>query len=206
MNIWVIITTTIYNRWGIIDPKKRETEYADAITQSLGHIQNKARVIIVENSCMFGTSCLDRFGNIEYTKNNRLNVPNKGIIEFLDIQSVINKYHIPDTDIVVKLTGRYSLVDSSFLDRVIQTKDIYDAWMKFFNVCTEEFMEFDCVMGCYAVKCHILKALNPGIIGMRGSMEVDFSKFIRLNCKRIDEIQHLGLKCNFAGDGRELIC
>lgn len=206
MSIWVIITTTIHARWGIVGKAKRETEYIEAITQSLEYLKNKANVIIVENSCMNKSSCLDRFGKIHYTSNNRLNVPNKGIIEFLDIQDVIKAYNIPDNDIVIKLTGRYSLVDSTFIDRVIQTKDTFDAWMKFFNVCTGEFLKFDCVMGCYATKCRILKLLDATTIGMYGSMEVDFSKFIRSNCPAIDEIDRLGLKCIFAGDETHLLC
>lgn len=52
-----------------------------------------------------------------------------------------------DNDYLIKLTGRYYMNNSIFIDTIIKNINKYDAFIKFFNVCTRQFENFDCVLG-----------------------------------------------------------
>ena len=138
-----------------------------------------------------------------FTENNKTKFPHKGGNELLDIKQVIQEYDIRDDDIIIKLTGRYRLLNNSFFDMVINNAHKYEAFIKFFNVHTEEFMYDDCVLGLFAVKCKYLKKFQ---YNFKRSAECEFAMFIRKNIKgKIMEIDSLGLECLFARTS-ELLC
>jgi hypothetical protein len=200
--IWLIITACIDNWYGGRDLEKRNKEYKEGITGTLKHIGKDIRVIIVENTAS-GPTFLNDYSEVFLTHNSRLKLENKGMYETKDIVDTVKHYNIPDEDTVIKITGRYSLLDSWFVNIVRNSE--YDAYLKFFNVCTGEFMPNDCIMGLYAIKAKYLKKLNPLSIGATKSMECDFADFIRKECINILEIKKLGLKCIFSDNGLEMI-
>jgi hypothetical protein len=154
------------------------------------------KVIIVENNGKRQTY-LDSLGDIHYTTSNERVFIHKGINELQDIHSVIQEYKIQDDDIVIKLTGRYHLLNDSFIKFVIENQE-YDAFVKFFNVCSLTFEEEDCVLGLYAMKCHKLKQFRYSGVSLQA--EIEFSRFVRtLN---VYEVKELGLRCCFADDLR----
>jgi hypothetical protein len=53
----------------------------------------------------------DLESDILYTDNNKKTFPHKGGNELLDIKELTNKYNIQDDDIIIKLTGRYKLLN-----------------------------------------------------------------------------------------------
>jgi hypothetical protein len=144
-----------------------------------------------------GLSC-----DVVYTNNNRFNFRHKGVNELLDIKEVINKYNIQDDDIVIKLTGRYKVLDATFIELVKNNIDIYDAFVKFFNVCTRRFMFDDCVLGLFAIKCKYLKNFE---YKCAKSPECEFADHVRQNVNKIMEITDLKLDCCFAEGLRMLI-
>ena len=76
----------------------------------------------------------------------------------------------------------------------------HDAYVKFFNVCTLEYLPNDCVLGLYAIKCKYLKKFEYKCIK---SPECEFAEYVRkLNVK---EVADLGLECCFADDLRKLL-
>jgi hypothetical protein len=196
MNTWLIITACIHNRYGTNDQDKRKKEYYESLTQTLKVVPKNVRVVIVENSCN-GSSYLDRFGKVFYSKNNNLIVANKGIIEFKDIQDTIKHFSIPQNDIIVKLTGRYSLFSDSIFNIIQNTRISNSAWVKFFNVCTQEFMYTDCILGCYAIRVQEIMKLDPYVIGRSNSMEVDFALFLRNLHIQINELNSIGVQYRF---------
>ena len=204
---WLLITTCIYNKFGTRDHQKRMTEYIDAITKNLSVVPPEVNVIIVENST-FGPTFLDQFGTVHYTHNGSVFAIKKGTIECKDIYDVIWKYKIADDDIVIKLTGRYTVLKPDFFNHVIETANSYDAWVKFFNVSTLKFEYDDCVTGLYAIRAFHLKSFDYMKHDHdRFSTEINFAKFIRSSCRRIYEVSELGLYCKFAEtNGDELIC
>lgn len=179
-----------------INENDRIEEYKESIRNNLSYNLDKIRPIIIENNGKRETF-LDRFGvDVHYTENNNQSFKHKGINELMDIKSAISKYDIKDDDIVIKLTGRYKLIDDSFFKTVIENTESYDAFVKFFNVFTEEFIENDCVLGLFAVRCKYLKDFEYD--SLLEVPETQFAEYLRKMDCRIFEMDRLGLNCKFS--------
>ena len=204
MKIYFIITTCIGNKYGVRHSEHRKQRYIDSISSTLKLIENKENIIpiIVENNGTRQTYLNDfNCANVVYTDNNKYNFREKAMNELLDIKHVINKYNINDDDFVIKLTGRYKVLTDSFVKLVEENAYKYDAFVKFFNVCTLEYMKNDCVLGFYAIKCKYLKDFNYDCIK---SPEVEFATYVRKNIENIKEVEKLYLECCFADNLRLL--
>ena len=204
--IYLIITTSINNNYGVINYEHRKKQYINCISSSLKLIENnnKIKPIIVENNGITDTYLNELKCDIVYTTNNNNNkLKHKGVNELLDIQFVINKYNIQDNDYIIKLTGRYKILNDYFFNLIINNIDKYDAFIKFFNVCTKKFMYDDCVLGLFSIKCKYLKDFN---YKCKLSPECEFAIFVRNNIEnnKIMEIDNLNLECCFADDLRIL--
>jgi hypothetical protein len=199
--IYIIITTSINNKIGIKNDTHRQTKYTDSIHQLLELIKNDASIkpIIVENNGLRQTYLDDFKCDIFYTNNNKFNFSHKGENELLDIKEVINHFNIQEDDIIIKITGRYKLLNLNFINVVKENK--YDAFVKFFNVCTKTYMRNDCVLGLFAIKCKYLTKFNYKFIK---SPECEFADYIRENINNVMEIDQLYLECCFADDLRVL--
>lgn len=195
--IYLIITTSINNRYGIKDANERKERYLYAISETLKIVPYKT--IIVENN---GTreTYLDSLQEVCYTDNNKYSFKSKGVNELLDIKEVIKRYNIQDDDIIIKLTGRYRLLSSHFLDQI---NDEYDAFVKFYGTCSLQFEQYDCILGCYAIRAKYIKLYNPLLIDK--SAEVAFARYLRFCGAKVKEIQHLDVECSFAEDLRIMI-
>ena len=203
--IYIIITTSINNKTGNKDAEERKRRYMDCISTLLQMVEHDSTIkpIIVENNGIRETF-LDALGcDVLYTSNNFLELQHKGVNELLDLKEVIQRYNIQDDDVIVKLTGRYKLKDMHFLNEVRHNHNNYDAFVKFFNVCTFEYMDFDCVLGLFALKSKYLRTLN---YDCQKSPECEFAEHVRGNIDkdRIMEIRHLNLECCFADELRIL--
>lgn len=205
--IYLIITTSINNRYGIKNNKHREERYVNSISSALNIISNAPyniiKPIIVENNG-HRITYLDNFNcDVTYTNNNQYLFPHKGQNELLDIQHVINQYNIQDDDLIIKLTGRYTIFDNSFFNLIMNNINNFDAFIKFFNVCTKQYMHNDCALGLIAVKSKYLKQFQYNFIK---SAECEFADFIRTHIEndRIMEVKELNLEYCF-GDTHELL-
>lgn len=198
---YLIITTSIHNRFGVIDNEKRKTRYIESIQSVLNIISSDIKPIIVENNGQRETYLDTLNCDVVYTDNNSLtDVCHKGVNELNDIKYVIQKYNIQDDDVVIKLTGRYKVLTNSFFELIKTTE--FDAYVKFFNVCTTEFVYNDCVLGFFAVKC---KNLNNFVYKQHA--EIEFAEHIRnsVSSEKICEVQNLELECCFADNLRILV-
>jgi hypothetical protein len=200
--IYIIITTSIISKFGINNEDHRQYRYTNCIQELLKLIENDVYIkpIIVENNGFRQTYLDDLNCDVVYTDNNKINFYHKGENELLDIKEVINKYDIQDDDIIVKLTGRYKLLNLNFINLVKTNK--YDAYVKFFNVCSRIFAFDDCVLGLFAIKCKYLKIFNYKFLK---SPECEFAEYVRQNVHNLIEIEELELECCFADDLRLLI-
>lgn len=193
--IYLIITTSLTDKINKKSRENREQTYINGITNTLKLLPNNIKPIIVENNGSRKT-ILDNFGiDVIYTNNNTFKGIHKGVNELMDIKEVINKYNIDDNDIIIKITGRYYPLNNTFFNLI---NNEYDVFIKFFNVSTEKFMDNDCVLGLYAIKCHYLKTFNYN--NSKLSPEVEFSTFINMNINKdkINSIKTLYLRCYFA--------
>jgi len=204
--IYLIITTSINNKCGLINSNHRQTRYTNSIQHILKLIESDSSIkpIIVENNGLNQTYLNELNCEICYTNNNAINCYHKGVNELLDIKEVIKRYNIQDDDIIIKLTGRYKLLNLSFINLVKNNSNTYDAFVKFFNVCTKQYMFNDCVLGLFAIKCKHLKKFNYECIK---SPECEFADYVRenINKNKLMEIKKLELECCFADDLRLLI-
>jgi hypothetical protein len=204
--IYIIITTSILNKVDIQNHVHRQNRYIESIQQLLKLINNDVNIkpIIVENNGLRQTYLDNLNCDICYTNNNKFNLVHKGGNELLDIKEVINRYNIQDDDVIIKLTGRYKLLDLDFINLVKSNHNNYDAFVKFFNVCTLQYMVDDCVLGLFAIKCKYIREFNYNYIK---SPECEFAEYVRKNIKNnnVMEVENLNLECCFAGDFRMLV-
>ena len=204
--IYIIITTSLYNKHGVVDEGHRKQRYLDSIQQLLHLVEGDPSIkpIVVENNGERNTYLNDLHCDVCYTNNNMISGGHKGVNELLDIKEVIRKYNINDDDMIIKLTGRYKLLTTGFIDAVKFKQDVYDAFIKFFNVCTKQYMFDDCVLGLFAIKCKYMKNFTYQCIK---SPECEFADFVRqhIDETKILEIVRLNLECCFADDLRLLI-
>lgn len=180
----------------VLDMNTRIVEYKESLRTILSFGFREIIPIIIENNGKRVTF-LDDFGiHVHYTDNNKSSFKHKGINELMDIKSVISANSLKDDDIVIKLTGRYKLIDDLFFRTVIENAESYDAFIKFFNVSTEEFMQNDCVLGLFAIRCKYLKSFEYD-----ADLEVpetQFAEYVRNSGCRIFEMERLGLTCKFS--------
>lgn len=203
--IYIIITTAIFNKIGVYNPLHRQIRYIEcirALTSIIGNDPN-IKPIIVENNGPRVTYLDELNCDVVYTLNNQFNFPNKGYNELLDIKQVIKQYNIQDEDVIIKLTGRYKLLGTNIINCIKSNIDTHDAFIKFFNVCTLQYMKNDCVLGLFGMKCKYLKDFNYS--GIK-SPECEFADYVRekIDKSRIMEITNLNLECCFADDLRFL--
>ena len=194
--IYIIITTCINNKVGIKNNIHRQKLYIESINHLLYLIKNDINIkpIIVENNGWRQTFLDDLNCDICYTNNNLIDYKHKGENELLDIKEVINRYNIKDDDTVIKLTGRYKVLNLNFIN-IVKNNISCDAFVKFFNVCTKEFMLDDCVLGLFAIKCKYLKAFKYNFLK---SPEYEFADFIRKNIDKNKLIEVYQLECCFS--------
>jgi len=207
--IYLIITASLINRHGNTDESVRKEQYQKSITQTLHHVPAGIQPIIVENNGKRATF-LDHFQHqgksvpVLYTDHNQYSYPSKGQNEAMDLHAVIRHFSIQPSDMIVKLTGRYWMTSSSFLNQILQEESRYDAFIKFYNVCELQFQPNDCVLGCYAIRCMWLQLWSPQTIPSYPSAEIAFARYVRNSVVRIKEMDQLGVHCIFADDHRIL--
>jgi hypothetical protein len=202
--IYLIITTSINDRFGSEDIDERKKRYLYAINETLINLPHEIKPIIVENNGERETY-LDYFYHhnrqhvkVLYTENNKYKFKSKGINEIIDIKEVIEKYGIEDNDIVIKLTGRYRILSSTFFKDVINNENNYDAFIKFFGSCSLKFEDYDCILGCYALRAKYIKLFNEFSINNYKSAEISFARYIRFCGARLKEIKNLDMECLFS--------
>lgn len=204
--IYIIITTSINPKVYVNDPIHRQNRYIESIKHLLELIKDDSEIkpIIVENNGLRQTYLDDLNCDVFYTDYNKLNFSHKGINELLDIKEVMNKYKINDDDIIIKLTGRYKLLNLNFINLVKNNINNYDAFVKFFNVCTKQYLSDDCVLGLFSIRCKYFKYFNYTTLK---SPECEFADYVRknINQDKIMEVEQLDLECCFADDLRILI-
>lgn len=208
--IYLIITTCIRNRFGIQDDNERRERYINAISETLKHVPPTIQPIIVENNGQRQTY-LDNFiwnekpVQVIYTNNNQHTFRSKGVNELMDIKEVIHRLGIHDTDMIIKLTGRYKVFSPIFFKYIIKHANNFDAFIKFFGVESLQFEQNDCVLGMYAMRVMYLKLFNHISIDNFDSAEIAYAKYARLSIPRLKEIENLYIECNFAKNQQELL-
>jgi hypothetical protein len=142
--------------------------------------------------------------NILYTDTNKNDWP-IGTKEFLDIQTLCQTYEFADEDIVIKLTGRYLIAESSLIEKILDYEDSADVFMKFYDASCDRLKRDkwkynDCVLGLYGIRYSVLKEFKLELLNQPLSPEIIFASYIRqtVEPQRIMEIKMLDIY--FRGD------
>jgi hypothetical protein len=180
----------------IITPD-REQVYYDAITGALSKLKHLPfEFYIVENNGERKT-LLDTIEGVKllYTNTNARELK-KGTKEFHDIRLLSELYEFEDEDLIIKLTGRYTLANPpTFLDSLVGLEKDYDSMMKWMNIYINIYMNVDCILGLFALRYKYLKEFNYMQMESHPSMEHVFARFVRENVAidRILETKYLGM-------------
>jgi hypothetical protein len=182
-----------------INTPEREGLYVERITKCLRIIKNMPfSVYLVENNGLRQTSFDDISGvNLYYTETNRVkDFANIGIREFTDIILLGERYNFHEEDIIIKLTGLYTIEEpNKFLEFVVANADKYDAFLKWVDVTGRNEFTSDCVLGLYAIRYKYIADFNYLEMLYHPSMEHIFAKHVIevVPEDRIAKIEHLGL-------------
>ena len=207
--IYLILTASLTNRIASMVSEDRLARYQYAMGETLRHLPEGVQPIIVENTASEQLDGIQYRGQsvpVIHTKNGELTMRNKGVNEWLDIKAALDHWQMKDTDILIKLTGRYRLLSSSFIETIQKTAGTADAWFRFMNVCTGEEDPEDCVLGCYAARVSVLRYLSWSWINLFDSPERAMAKHIRSSVSkdRLAEMDRLDVECVFSENGRVL--
>lgn len=209
--IYLIFTASLYTQYGTpVDTRTRVRQYMYAIKNTLTYLPSCIVPVIVENNGhRKDSTCLEEFIHYDqpvrvvYTSTNQRRYPNKGVNEWFDLLVALDTVGASNDDIVIKMTGRYTVHDSWFFDRIVKEQAQYDTWFKFYNVYERCYDAFDCVLGMFAMRALYVRMLSPSTIGLYSSPEAAVAKYVRLSVPRVCELMTLGLECLFADDSTE---
>lgn len=202
--LYLIVTTSIIDKHANTSEDHRKNRYMECIQHLIDLLEkdSSVKIVVVENNGLRQTYLDDLKCDILYTNNNNYKFAHKGVNELSDIKDVIEHYDINDDDMIIKLTGRYKMIDMSFIQLVKDKSKEYDAFIKFFNVCELKYMYQDCVLGLFAMKCKYIKDFEYDCFK---SPECEIAEHARENIHKLMEIEHLNLECCFADGLRRLV-
>jgi len=167
--IYFLVTCSLINKhptpWIIKVPEEyRIQEYAQGIEAILNiskHIQG-SKVILIENNGQRKTF-LDLYKGCQlfYTNNNTIKTKNKGIKELKDIKDCIEHYGIQEDDFVVKLSGRYLIMDNSQFVQKLHTLSSVDCIVRYgsFNKPSDTKVK-DCITGLIGMRAKYVKQIE----------------------------------------------
>ena len=182
-----------------INTPEREQKYMEQIRRSLAAVAcHPFSVYLVENNGPRQTAFDTIEGvNLFYTHTNANRAFERiGMKEFHDLLLLADKYDFEDDDIIIKLTGLYTLEDpNSFLETIVQHELYFDAFIKWMDVIQEKYYYDDCCLGLYAIRFKYLREFNYIAMATHHSMEQVFAQYVRsaVPADRIASLEHLGL-------------
>jgi hypothetical protein len=170
--IYFLVTCSLVDKhptpWIIKLPESyRIQEYAVGTETilALSKLVPNSKVIIIENNGSRKTFLnLYKGCEIYYTNNNAMTTKNKGIKELKDINDCIKHYKIKDDDFIVKVSGRYKIMDNSpFIDVLKNLNSSIDCILRYgsFNEPSEIRVK-DCITGLIGMRCKYIRQIeNP---------------------------------------------
>lgn len=167
--IYFLVTSSLIDKhpspWIIKLPEEyRLKEYANGIEKILKISKDipNSKVIIIENNGRRKTFLnLYQGCDVYYTNNNRINTKNKGIKELKDIKDCIEHFGIEDNEFIVKLSGRYEVIDKSpFIEQLNNLEGI-DCILRYgsFNKPSDTKVK-DCITGLIGMRCKFVKEIE----------------------------------------------
>jgi hypothetical protein len=167
--IYFLVTCSLIDKhptpWIIRVPDDyRIREYETGIQTILNisrHIPN-SKVILIENNGQRKTF-LDLYKGCQvfYTNNNALLTKNKGIKELKDLKECIEHFKIEENDFVVKLSGRYNIIDNSPFIQGLHSLEGIECMLRYgsFNKPSDTKVK-DCITGLIGMRARYIKQIE----------------------------------------------
>jgi hypothetical protein len=161
------------------------------------------KIVVVENNGARNTF-LDELAshpnstlNILYTENNRLVAEDKGNRELRDVHDCIHHHAVADDDFVVKMTGRYVLLDDSEFMKTIKHIDAgiadHDCVIKFGSYMNPvDHAVDDCITGLIGMRCRFMKQIQ--LSERREPVEWNYAKTARTIPEKVRMVDTLGIR------------
>lgn len=125
---------------------------------------------IIEATNVQSTYFDDLVEHVLYPNQNDLSLRNQGVNEARSIIKVFDQLPFDDEDIVIKLTGRYLLYESTFIDTILANPE-FDAYIKW------DANKWQIFTGCFAMKWkHFKKMFHSWDLGRMESDMINFEK------------------------------
>ena len=187
--VYIIITTCLHES---PDKDIRKEQYSKGINKIIELCAeiNDIKIVIVENNGKRKTF-LDDFGlDVLYTNNNSIKTNNISVKETADVKDCIKYYNICDDELIVKITGRYILLDDSNIIKILQVitnNNKPHMIMKFSSV--EGKIVRMVISGCFGLLCSYMKniVIITNIEQALGDLTLKIPK--HLQCRLI----HIGI-------------
>lgn len=166
--MYFLVTCSLIDKhplpWIKVNEEYRIKEYVQGIQIILNiskHIPN-SKVILIENNGPRKTFLDDYKGcQVFYTNNNTMRTKNKGIKELKDIKDCIEHYGIKDDEFVIKLSGRYQVMDRSPFIECLKNLNRIDCILRYgsFNKPSDTRVK-DCITGLIGMRCRYVKQIE----------------------------------------------
>lgn len=124
----------------------RKSQYLNSYKMLSSFIDVK-NIKIVECFSSNGDFLKSLNSDIIYTNTHSNSIRNKGVLEAMAMMKFFDEFDIDDNDIILKITGRYSLIDDSFI-RLIESTN-HDFYGRFMDENRQVFT------GCFAMRKNI---------------------------------------------------
>jgi len=153
--IYILVTASLILK----DFEIRQKQYTAGINCVKKYFNN-GKIIIIENNGKRDTFLNDFGVDVFYTDNNKYTT-NKGGTELKDINDCINYYNINDDDFIIKITGRYLLIENSNFVNHVKHINKYDCLIQYGSFITPQKNKMnDCITGLIGMKCKYVKQIE----------------------------------------------
>ena len=153
--IYILVTTSLI----LSNFEIRQKQYTSGINCVKKHF-NDCKIIIIENNGKRNTFLNDFVVDVFYTDNNKYTT-NNGATELKDINDCINYYNIKDDDFIIKITGRYLLIENSNFVNHIKNIEAYDCLIQYGSFITPQKNKMnDCITVLIGMKCKYIKQIE----------------------------------------------
>jgi len=155
--------------------KIRETEYIYSLAKVFSYNLPVYGVVSETNNNEFHPYIRFPYKYICNISNSiELNAFTKSDKEYVALQSIINKMNCEDDDWVIKITGRYLIIDDTLINNVKKSRSIVKAFI--YKICENNMVTY-----FYAIRFNLLKKLLEENVSCLNSGNIEAYFYIKLH-------------------------
>lgn len=174
----------------------RTREYLESIKWMKENIQDK-NVIFLE-TILKSNSFIEDYYSVIYSNCHVKEYFNQGSNHGLSLKRFFELYEVPDDELIIQTTARYSFIDTYFFDYIDKNPGF-----DFYGRLSGGPQYFT---GCFALTCKYLKEwVNTTDWKLLNDHHINFEKslydFLQGSTAKINHMSKINMKCNIFGKG-----